>query len=590
MKNEKQLIPKLNKIFFAFIFLLIILCARLIHLQIILSKKLYNQGQRNFLRINKITPTRGNIIDINGKLLATNKPIHNLYFDTDGKKDLTTIDINNLKTIEQIIEKTLTDEETIKKIKIACKYNQKFLLKPEITFDQLSKIEEQFGTDSFISIETAFKRFYPQQSHACHILGYLGRMDIDNMGKMGLEKLLEESLKGKDGTVSVKINSFGIKLSETIVENSLSGKDIKINLDLDIQEIIEKAFPQNLSGSFILMDPQNGAIVALLSRPNFDPNIFLSPISKPEWDQLQENNPFLNRAFGAVYPPGSIFKPVTMSMALDKGIINENETCHCCGYITFAGRKYYCHNHDGHGTLNAEQALEQSCNIMFFNIAKKMNIDTLADYAERYGLGQKTNIIFPEKLGIVPSKKWKKQNVRERWYKGENLSAAIGQSYLSITPIQAARMVSSIFTGYLVNPRILEQEPIITEPLKITQKTLNFLRRSMRKVVMQGTARSINRKDFEIYAKTGTAQTSDLSKRDLGGIYCEHKWFVGNFKYKENKPLTFVVMVENAEPPTAAKEAVIYMLGEYKKLIDKREDKVEKEVLPTSSQSKYINE
>jgi penicillin-binding protein 2 len=555
----------------------LVLCARLIHLQVHLSKKLYSRGQKNFLRINKIQPTRGNIVDINGKLLATNKPIHNLYWTGKGKPTLSEKDLDDLYLLERIIGKQITDEETLEKIKIANKYNKKFLIAAEITFEQLSKIEEQFDKNSSILIETSFKRFYPYQSFASHTLGFLGRMDINNMGKMGLEKLLEGSLKGKDGAMAVKINSFGTQLSQTIVQNSLAGKNIKINLDIELQEIIENAYPKDSTGCFILMDPCDGSVLALLSKPNFDPNIFLSPISKPEWDELQENNPFLNRAFDATYPPGSIFKLVTMSLALENKIVTQNDTCHCCGYLTFAGRKYYCHNHDGHGLLNAQQVFEQSCDIFFYKIAKKMDIDHLANYANRFGLGQKTNIIFPEKLGIIPTKAWKKKNMGERWYTGESLSASIGQSFITVTPMQAARMASSVYTGYLVNPRILEQEPIIKSPLNISNATLKFLRQSMKGVVTHGTARSINRnKDFEIYAKTATAQTSDLTKRDLGErIYREHKWLIGTFKYKNNKPITFVVLVEHAESPTVTKEAANYLLTEYKKLMDKKEtDKI----------------
>lgn len=604
---NRELQPKLNTIFFIFLFALLILCVRLIHLQVHLSKKLYNQGQKNYLRINKIKPTRGNIVDINGKLLATNKPIHNIYWNGNGEKTLSKNDLEDLYLLETILSQELqenkkineesqkynlkiTSPENLEKIKYANKYNKKFLLKSEISFDLLSKIEEQFGKNSSISIETSFKRFYPYQSFASHMLGFLGRMDVSNMGKMGLEKILENSLKGTDGSVAVKINSFGSTLSETILENSLSGKHIKINLDIELQEIIENAFPKDSSGCFILMDPYNGAILSLLSRPSFDPNIFLSPISKSEWDELQENNPFLNRAFGEAYPPASIFKLVTMSLALETNIIKQNDTCHCCGYINFGNRKYYCHNHDGHGLITAEQALEQSCNIFFYKIAKKFDIDQLANYANRFGFGEKTNIIFPEKLGNIPTKAWKKKNIGERWYAGENLSASIGQGFITVTPMQATRMAASIFTGYLVNPRILEQEPIIKSPLNISNSTLKFLRNSMQKVVTQGTARGINRKkDFEIYAKTGTAQTSDLSKRDLGEKkYKEHKWFIGTFKYKNNSPITFVILVEHAESPSVTKEAINYLLTGYKKLMDAKEfPEKSGELLPSEYKSIY---
>jgi len=317
------------------------------------------------------------------------------------------------------------------------------------------------------------------------------------------------------------------------------------------------------------MNPEDGAILGLTSRPSFDPNIFLDPILKKDWADLQKNNPFLNRAFNASYPPGSIFKLVTMSAALENKIITHDQTWECKGYVKFGKRKYLCHKRDGHGTISASQALVQSCNTFFYNIAQNIDIDTLADYARRFGLGEKTNIILSEQKGIVPTKKWKMETKGEQWWPGETLSIAIGQSFLSTTPIQIARMISSIFTGNLITPRILDQEPIIKQPLQISSDTLNFLRRSMKKVVTEGTGKNISKmEDFEIYAKTSTAQTSALYKRRLGHMYKEHRWFVTYFKYKNNIPLTLVVLIEHSESASTAKNTTLKFLIEYKRAVD----------------------
>jgi len=570
--NTKILRSKLNIIFFVFILLMLILCTRLIYLQIYLTKKFYSQGQKNFLRIKKIPPTRGNILDLHNKLIATNRPVHNVYWQGIGKSKVSKKNVEHLKTLEKIIGKKITDNKTImSQIKHAQRYNKKVLIASDITFGQLSKIEEKFCNYPSISIITSFDRFYPYRTCASHILGYLGRMNIGHIGKMGLEKMFEDTLKGKSGSIITTINSFGAKLAEKTLEDALSGGNIKTNLDIDLQKIVENIFPQNANGTCMLMDPYDGSILALVSRPNFDPNIFLSPISKDEWNNLQENHPFLNRAFNASYPPGSIFKLVTMSAALEHNIITPEQTCDCKGYIRFGRRKYLCHKHDGHGLLTASQALEQSCNILFYQIAQKIDIDTLADYANRFGLGQKTGIIFPEKNGLVPTRQWKLENKGERWWQGETLSSSIGQSFLSVTPVQVARMISSIFTGNLVNPRILDSEPICRQNLNIAQDTLDFLKLSMKKVVTEGTGKNLSRiKDFEIYAKTSTAQTSDLKKRKLGKIYQEHRWFVAYFRYKNKKPITFVILVEHSEVPRAAKIAAKKFLIEYKRLVDKQ--------------------
>jgi penicillin-binding protein 2 len=257
-----------------------------------------------------------------------------------------------------------------------------------------------------------------------------------------------------------------------------------------------------------------------------------------------------------------------MSAALETGLVHQDSTVFCSGNYTFAGRKYWCHNKHGHGRLTAGQALEQSCNIIFYETARRIDIDLLADYAYRFGLGQRTDSLFPEKEGLVPSRAWKRNAKGEKWWPGETLSAAIGQSFLLVTPIQVARMISSIFTRYLVKPRILVDEPIEKKPLNIRLDTLEFLRSSMQKVVTVGTGQRSRVRDIQLYAKTSTAQNSDLSKRELGEQYLEHGWFVGYFGYKHHPPLTIVIMLENVGtsmvPTGIAKQFFI----EYKKRMD----------------------
>jgi penicillin-binding protein 2 len=324
------------------------------------------------------------------------------------------------------------------------------------------------------------------------------------------------------------------------------------------------------------MDPSDGAILALVSRPNFDPNIFLAPINPAQWQMLQNKQPFLNRAFNSCYPPGSIFKLVTASAALENGLITPQSSVFCHGYMTFAERRYWCSQRDGHGRLTASQALAKSCNILFYEIAKKINIDVLAQYAHKFGLGRKTNICFSEKEGLIPTNSWKMESKGERWWPGETLSAAIGQSYLLVTPIQVACMISSIFTGYLVTPRILINETLKKQPLEIRHSTLEFLRESMRAVVTKGTGIRVSHvKNIEIYAKTSTAQIKNFKKDDNPEeTHQEHGGFVAYFKYKDNKPLTIVITAENAGTSRVATAIAKEFLIEYKKLMDVRSQEI----------------
>ena len=313
------------------------------------------------------------------------------------------------------------------------------------------------------------------------------------------------------------------------------------------------------------MDPENGDLQAVVSRPSFDPSLFLESISNQTWHELQKNNPFINRALNP-YPPGSIFKLVTVSAALESKLLDPERMWHCKGYVIFSNRKYWCHHRWGHGELNTIQAVAQSCNVLFYEIGKRIDIDLLAQYAHKFGLGEPTGTLFPERKGIVPSREWKDETKGEPWWPGETLSVTIGQSFLLSSPLQIARMIASIFTGYLVKPRILQHEPIESVPLTMKQETIDFLQRSMKWVVKRGTGKRVNVKDIKIYAKTSTAQISDFSKRKLGTEFLEHAWFVAYVQYKEYKPLVLVILIENAGTSKVATLIAKQFLLEYKNL------------------------
>lgn len=570
--HSTTLNTKLKHAVYFLLILFLFILLRLFQLQVILQQKLFNKSQKNFLRMEIIPPLRGNILDCNGILLATNRPTTNIFWVGTGNNNLSKEQLAIISKLEAITNRPLLlDELFLAELKHTERRYQKLLIAGDIPFEQLGQIAEQLADQKNISIITHFKRFYPHASSACHLLGYLTKMDMETFGKMGLEKIFEDTLKGQRGEKLKTINSFGRNLAEVEVKKAMAGEDIKTTLNVELQDIVERVFPEGFSGTFIVMDPEDGGLLALLSRPSFDPTVFLEPLDHSQWLSLQDKQPFLNRAFNACYPPGSIFKLITMSAALEHKIIDPNNSWFCCGYVEFAQRQYWCANHNGHGWLTPEQSLAQSCNTLFFEVGKRISIDLLADYAHRFGLGQKTNIIFAEKEGLVPTAAWKKKVKKEKWWPGDTLSAVIGQSYLLVTPVQVARMISSIFTGYLVSPRVLMDEPIVKEPLAIKPETRKFLQQSMLKVVETGTGQQVRKvKNIKIYAKTSTAQTSSLEKRDLGSSYMEHAWFVAYFSYLNEKPMTLVILVENAGSSRFATEVAKNFLSEYKKLVDQR--------------------
>jgi penicillin-binding protein 2 len=547
----------------------LIIFFRLIYLQIYCADYFTSRSQKNFIRYSSVSPIRGNIKDIQGKLLATNRPVTAIYWQGTGKKNFSSDQRQLIEMLAQITS-LAQDEDELSSIVLAHeKKNKKFLLAQDIDLASLSKILEAFPNHANIVIETSFKRFYPYNTCCSHLVGYLGNLDALARGQFGLEKICNDNLSGKNGSLCSVVNSVGTCISQVELEKALMGSDIQTTIDIDLQLLCEKVFPANRSGSFIVLNPADGAVVSLVSRPHFDPNIFLNPISHKVWQGLQDNNPFLNRAFDASYPSGSIFKLVTISAALETGLIEHDSLWNCKGYTLFGKRKYWCARRSGHGEISLKKAVEQSCNTLFFEIGKKIDIDVLADYAYRFGLGKKTNIIFPEKIGLIPSREWKLDVKGERWWQGETLSVTIGQSFLLVTPIQIACLISSIFTGYLVSPRLLAHEPVMTTPLGIKPETISFLQKSMKAVVKRGTGKLVRKvTDMKVYAKTSTAQTSDFSKRKLDEKYLEHGWFVGHFQYKEYQPLVMVILVERVGAAQVATTIAKNFLVEYKKYVD----------------------
>jgi penicillin-binding protein 2 len=540
---------------------------RLIFLQIYCGDYFVSRSQKNFIRYTTVDSPRGSIRDVNGNLLATNRPVTTIYWQGTGNRNVSTDQLDILQKVEEITGSTFTSGPQFDAIITAEKKRKKIELLSDIDFIVLSKLAETFPNHENVIIDTHFKRFYPYDSCGSHIVGYLGNMTT--LGQFGLEKILNNDLTGKKGLVRNVVNSTGQCVSQEELEKALIGSDIQTTINIDIQALCEKVFPEHYTGSFILLNPADGAIVAVVSRPNFDPNIFLDPMSYQTWQGLQEKNPFINRAFDASYPSGSTFKLVTISAALEHGLIAEHDTWNCKGYTLFGKRKYWCAHRAGHGEISIKKAVAQSCNTLFYEIGKKIDIDILAEYAYKFGLGKKTNMLFPEKMGLIPNRAWKFDCKGERWWPGETLSVTIGQSFLLVTPIQIACMIASIFTGYLTVPRLLIDEPVVTTPLDLKPETINFLKKSMKAVIKSGTGRSIRFvKDIVMYAKTSTAQTSDISKRKLDEKYLEHGWFVGHFQYKEYDPLVIVTLVEHVGTAQVATTVAKKFLIEYKKYMD----------------------
>lgn len=530
-------------IFFA-IFLFIIVF-RLFYLQIDRKGVFYNLGERNFLRVEVLPPLRGDVYDCNKVLIAANKAVFDLYWQGSGEA-FAPQDMDLLKTLSVILGKDLKAEEFFKQLSYSQKNARRFLIKEDLSFQQLCMISELSQRVSSIVVENRFKRIYPHNQLASHVLGFLSRSD--NVGKAGIESKLHDELKGVEGRKVHVITATGKSLMQRIEQEALAGKDLTLTLDFETQKIAESIFTPEQSGALVLMDPYTGAIKAFVSVPQYDPNVFLGKITEEEWGSMSVNNPMLNRVTSAQYPPASTFKLVSVAAALEEKVIDEEQGFCCRGYTLYCGRRYHCLNRDGHGVLHPREALSRSCNIPFFQIAKRIQVDRIAYYANQLGLGRPTGLLLPEKHGLVPTKAWKKKTLKEQWWAGENLSVCIGQSYLLATPLQILRMVSGICTGFLVRPRLLIDEDIETEPINISRETFTILKAGMRAAAQEGSARIFNSlKNFDVWAKTGTAQTCSLalSQSKQGKKYIEHGWLASFFSYKHERPLALVILLEH---------------------------------------------
>lgn len=547
-----------------------VIIARLFYLQIYQNTKLLQLSQHNCLRIEKVMPPRGEIVDCHGFLIATNRPLVHLAWHGTGNTRFDEEQHTTLATLETLFGYPIVTEEALLPFE---RYGRDVYLANELSFEQLSAILEKFPQNKNLYIKTDFKRFYPQATVACHVLGYLSGINYEPTGQMGLEKSYNETLRGTPGLQLNTVNSIGRQVTSQEAQKALNGDTIVTTLDSNVQQIAERFFPATCDGSCIVMDAQTGALRVMISHPLFDPNRFVNPLTPQEWQELQEEKPFLNRALSAAYPPASLFKLVTLISALETNVVAQNSTWSCHGSIELGNHTYHCMHREGHGFLTLQDAVAKSCNVVFYEMGKRLKIDTISHYAHMLGLGEKTDISLPEVSGLIPTTAWKKATFKQPWYPGETLNVAIGQGYTLVTPLQICRMINAICDGNLVTPRILEAEPIVRTPLSINPNTLAFVRNSMRRVIEHGTGQSLSYlKDVTIYGKTGTAQVRKLPKngslrmRDKADR--EHGWFAAYVRYKNYPPFVIVILAEHVESSVIAAHIARDFLKEYFTYLD----------------------
>ncbi len=538
--------------------------SRFWYLQMHRGEEFSRQAQANRLREERIFAPRGRILDDSGKVLADNRTACGLALIREDCNDIpaTLAQISQWTGIplEQVWEKYQVDRFKVKSF-------EPLLMVTDMDFELVARIEAELIDWPGLEISVHSKRSYPEKDLFAHVLGYVAEANEKEMekdpdlamgdlvGKQGLEYKLEQRLRGRKGLYGVEVDAHGRMLGKTLREEPRSGEEISLSLDRDLQETAWNALSGE-AGCVVVMEPDTGKLRALVTSPAYDNNLFAAGISKRDWDALRTSNrfPLQNRVIQSVYPPGSVWKLLMGVFFLENGI-SRYETVFCPGQVKLGNQIFRCWRRGGHGSMNLESALINSCDVYFYIMAERLGIDKLEAFAKASGFGSPTGIDLPhERSGLVPSREWKRRRFKAPWVRGETYNVSIGQGYTLVTPVQMAVYVSALLNGgNLLKPQLLNDAPReVRGRIPGRLETLRFIVESMRKTANGGTARVVGRKDADMGGKTGTAQvvklkmSGDRRLRTAEMEYAQrdHAW-IATWGYKNGKAYVVIVMVEH---------------------------------------------
>lgn len=532
---------------------------RLAWLQIAQGPRYRTLADENRINLRLIAPSRGLILDRQGRPLAANVQNFRAVIVPEQTKDLEA----SLSRLQKLIPVSQRD---IQRVLRQVRQNARFVpieIKDNLSWEEVAHIEVNLPDLPGISIDEGEIRNYPAGASTAHLIGYVGSVsqsDVSNdpllktpgfmIGKTGIEKAFDEKMRGTSGTAEIEVNVLGREVRELRRRPGRRGETQILSIDSELQQYTHDRLSQQRSASAVIMDVHSGAVYAMASVPSFDPNVFSKGIPAELWEELlaDPGKPLNNKAAGGQYPPGSTFKMVTALAGLEHGLINRHNTAFCPGHYEFGNSRFHCWKKGGHGTVDLNRALAESCDVYFYKFAVELGIDRLADYARRLGLGAKLDVGLPEeRAGLVPTRKWKAEKMNEPWQQGENIVASIGQGYLLTTPLQLAVMTARLVNGgKAVRPWLCASSANAAASragwpeLEFSKKHMDMILRGMESVTMteRGTAFSsrIKEEGFEMGGKTGTAQVKRITKQErLQGIKNEdlawhlrhHALFVG---------------------------------------------------------------
>ena len=593
-RDEKVSEERLTAAQYIILGIFLVLAYGLWRLQVMQADYYSLAAEKNRIRNVPVLAPRGKILDRYGRTIVDNYPSFSALLLRDSSRDLSA----DADSIAQGLHLDPNEVRArIKRFATMPQY-QPIFLKEDITPDELQFIEAHRNELPELDTIMAHRRLYPRNGFMAHLIGYVGEVSDDMLnlpafelynpgdvvGISGVERQYNDMLMGKNGSRQALVDSHGREVGRLGETDAIPGKPLKLTIDIDLQIAAEQAL-EGKNGAIVAMDPHTGEILAMVSGPTFDPNDFAVRVSRDEWNKLvtDPDKPLLNKAIQAQLAPGSTFK-IIMSVAGWQEGVAQTLHVNCAGSAEFYGRRFGCWVKGGHGAVDLEKAIYQSCDVFFYTLANKLGIERIAKYATDFGLGQKTGIDLPNEVsGVMPSEEWKIRNFKQKWFAGETISVGIGQGAIAITPVQLLRAISAISMGgkmvvpHVINPT--EMPPGLIEAghyadvknVSLDPAGWNFITDAMSRVLLpEGTAQSAHIPGIDIAGKTGSAQIVSLATRAKfknSEALAQNGWFVG-FTPRRNPDIVVCVLFQGGEHGRLAARLATQVIKAY---VEKRD-------------------
>ena len=583
-----------------------LLGTRFFFLQVVRHDTYQAKAEENRISLVPVTPNRGLILDRNGQVLARNYSAYTLEISPRKVRDVEGL----IGELSGIIDIQPRDRNRFRKLLAETRNAESLPIRTRLSDEEVAKFAANRYRFEGVDIKARLFRQYPYGDNASHVIGYMGRINqadqakleeqgvdanyrgTEFMGKAGVEASYQDELHGVTGLEQVEIDAAGRGIRTLSRTPSQPGNNVALTLDFKLQQVGENSFGER-RGALVALDPLSGAVLAFISKPGFDPNLFVDGIDPQSWSELNTSidRPLLNRAVNGIYPPGSSFKPFMAMAALELGKRNPRSTIYDPGYFEFGGRRFRDSKKGGNGTVDLMKSIVVSSDTYYYQLANDLGIDAIAGFMKNFGFGARTGIdLIGESTGVLPSPEWKQKRFRrpeqQKWYAGETISIGIGQGYNAYTPIQLAQALATLVnSGTMYRPHLVSHidnlrtgerkniEPEVVQRVPFKPDHVEFVKRAMAGVNKEGTgARAFARAEYTSGGKTGTAQVIALKQNEkydeskVAERHRDHSWFIA-FAPLENPRIVLAVIVENggfgarAAAPIARTMLDYYLLG-----------------------------